>query len=945
MTLSSILLFSLSPVLCITTILSPASSASPSPSASSNSPPTSPSPNPQSKQVQSHQAAQQLLQRAYQQAEQGRLERAIATFQQALNLARQIQSRDIEAIALLAIGDFSNTLGRPQVALDFLNQALSLFQELEDAAGEAIVLHNLGWVHQGLEQPQQAINYYRQALPLFHTVGNAAGEAATLKNLGGLYSDLGRLQQAKDYYMQALPLLRTMGDRVWEADTLNSIGEIYRIMGRLAEALQFHYQALPIRQELGDRAGESSSLNNLGLVYRDLGQPQQALEFSQQSLSISQELGDHASIATSLNNLALLYDALGNSQQALTALNQALQIRQELGDHAGVANSLNNLGSIYQHMERLQQALDYYQQSLTILQAIGYRNWEAGTLNNIGQIHESLGQLQPAFNYLNQALRLFQATDDAAGEATVLKNLGRMFWRSGNLPAAQSSLLASIQILESLRTGLSTVNQVSLFETQVEAYHLLQQVLIAQNQPEQALEIAERGRARAFVELLIRRRQTTNPDDIPEIASPSIEQVRQIAQAHNATLVEYSIVSQNDLLIWVIPPTGQIIFHQADLNRLDMPLTDLVRDTRQLIGVRNRGESQAIAFIPGDWVRLNTDAPDYEPWQVVAVDAQQNLLSLTQSALPEGVSIERPITDVIAKVESRRAHQPHLQKLYQLLIAPIAKHLPADPNAHVIFIPHQELFLVPFAALQDTDGNYLIERHTILTAPAIQVLDLTHQQRQQLGSWDAGVGNREFLIVGNPTMPEVVLEPGAPPQPLTALPKAELEARSIAQVWGAQALIGDQATEAEVVEQMPQSRIIHLATHGLLDETHGLGSALALAPSGGRDGLLTVEEILALNLQAELVVLSACNTGRGHITGDGVIGLSRAFISAGAASLVVSLWRVRDAPTADLMTEFYRRLQHTPDKAQALRQAMLTMIESYPDPKNWAAFTLTGEAE
>ncbi|MDJ0707592.1 MAG: CHAT domain-containing protein, partial [Leptolyngbyaceae cyanobacterium MO_188.B28] len=388
-----------------------------------------------------------------------------------------------------------------------------------------------------------------------------------------------------------------------------------------------------------------------------------------------------------------------------------------------------------------------------------------------------------------------------------------------------------------------------------------------------------------------------------------------------------------------------IRFHQADLSILDSPLKDLVRDTRQQIGVRSRGESQAISFVPGDWVRLNTDAPDYEPWQVVAVDDERNLLSLTQSALPEGVSIERPTTDVIAKVDSRRAYQPRLQQLHQVLIAPIAEYLPTDPNAHVIFIPHRELFLVPFAALQDTEGNYLIEKHTILTAPAIQVLDLTRQQRQQLGNRQPGTGSKAFLIVGNPTMPEVTLEPENSPQPLAPLPSAELEAQAIAQVWEAQPLIGDQASEAEVVANMPQSRIIHLATHGLLDEVRGLDSALALAPSENRDGLLTAEEILGLNLQAELVVLSACNTGRGRITGDGVIGLSRSFISAGVPSLVVSLWMVRDAPTAALMTEFYQNLRETNDKAQALRQAMLKMIKDSPNPKNWAAFTLIGEAE
>jgi CHAT domain-containing protein len=144
---------------------------------------------------------------------------------------------------------------------------------------------------------------------------------------------------------------------------------------------------------------------------------------------------------------------------------------------------------------------------------------------------------------------------------------------------------------------------------------------------------------------------------------------------------------------------------------------------------------------------------------------------------------------------------------------------------------------------------------------------------------------------------------------------------------------------------MPQASIIHLATHGLLDDVRGLGSAIALAPSGKDDGLLTVEEIFDMKLQANLVVLSACNTGEGRITGDGVIGLSRLLIAAGVPSVIVSLWAVPDAPTAELMQTFHLNLQKQPGKAQALRQAMLTTMTIHPEPKNWAAFTLIGEAK
>ncbi|HEY9748350.1 MAG TPA: CHAT domain-containing protein, partial [Allocoleopsis sp.] len=380
---------------------------------------------------------------------------------------------------------------------------------------------------------------------------------------------------------------------------------------------------------------------------------------------------------------------------------------------------------------------------------------------------------------------------------------------------------------------------------------------------------------------------------------PNIQQIQQISKAQNATLVQYSIIHddfhlprreshESTLYIWVIQPNGKVSFRQVNLNPLwqqhDSSLTSVIVGHQEFLAVRSRED-----------------------------------LPLTSPP------------------------QPDLPTLHQLLIDPIADLLPQDPNAHVIFIPQGPLFQVPFPALQDAKGDYLIQKHTILTAPSIQVLALTRQQREQLASQQKS--NSEALVLGNPTMPRVSLSPGAPKQPLSPLPGAQVEAEAIATLLNTKAITGAQGTETAIAQKMPQARLIHLATHGLLDDIQGLGSAIALTPSKTDDGLLTAAEILDMQLQAELVVLSACNTARGRVTGDGVIGLSRSLIAAGVPSVLVSLWAVPDAPTAELMTAFYQNLQKTPDKAQALRQAMLSTLKTHPAPRDWAAFTIIGEAE
>ncbi|MDF5726288.1 MAG: CHAT domain-containing protein, partial [Rhizonema sp. PD37] len=585
-------------------------------------------------------------------------------------------------------------------------------------------------------------------------------------------------------------------------------------------------------------------------------------------------------------------------------------------DRQGEGKALGNLGNAYQNLGDYPKAIEYLQQWLAIVREIKDRQSEGKALGNLGIAYDSLGDYPKAIEYYKQDLAIAREIKDRQSQGDALNNLGYTFYKQGNLLIAESNLIEGMKVKESLRSGLKDSEKVSIFDTQGNTYRTLQQVYIAQNKTDAALEIAERGRARAFVELLTSRLQTTN--SLANIAQQvSVAQIKQIAHNEKATLVQYSIIydyfkvqgkeqyKESELYIWVIKSTGEIIFRKADLKPLwqkeNINLNDLVDNTRLTIGVRSRAGGGIIA----------------------------------QAA---------PGTNQTEK----------LQKLHQLLIKPIANLLPTDPNNRVIFIPQSGLFLVPFPALKDENGKFLIEKHTILTAPSIQVLDLTHLQKQR-SEMLHGTSLQNVLVVGNPTMPFVPLFPGEPPQQLPSLPGAELEAKDIAQQLNTHAIIGKQATKKAIAQKMPSAQIIHFATHGILDDYRGLGSSLAFAPEpspnsppkpGEINGLLTAEEILDMKLQAELVVLSACDTGRGRITGDGVIGLSRSFISAGVPSIMVSLWSVPDAPTASLMTQFYTNFkQSRMDKAQALRQAMLTIMKTHPNPRDWAAFTLIGESE
>jgi CHAT domain-containing protein/Tfp pilus assembly protein PilF len=749
---------------------------------------------------------------------------------------------------------------------------------------------------QGIEQYQKrqleaAIKSWQQALALYKQLQDDQGEKAALSGLGAAYLGLANYSKAIETMQSLLPIAKATGDRKSEAQALGNLGIAYKESGRYDKAIKSQQQALALMRVIKDRQGEGQVLGNLGNAYEAVGDYDQSIDAYQQSLSIAKETKDRPGEAVTLANIGAIFANLGKYNQAIDSYKQSLAIAQSITDKLGEANTLNNLGVAYQAQKNIAKAIESYTQALSIARAINDRRMEAITLGGLGLAYADQRQYNKAIEQQQQTLKIAQAIGDRRLEGLALNNQGHTLFISNKLPEAEQKLLEALKVLESLRPGLTDADKISIFDTQVFSYNLLQKILVAQSKYEAALEVAERGRARAFVELLASRLSPEIAEKTVNIQPPTIAQIKQIAQNHQATLVEYAIVPGNDfkfqgklkapaadLFIWVVQPTGKVEFRRADLkslpteNNTPTTLEDLVRISR------------------------NSNGPG-------AIRSQ------------------------IAR-----------KQLHKLLIEPIAELLPKEPTERVIFIPQEALFLLPFPALEDATGQYLIAKHTVLTAPAIQVLDLTRQQQQRLQTkYREPFPGKDILIVGNPKMP-ANLEP---------LPAAEKEALAIAQILNTKAIIGNQATKVDIVQKLPNARLIHLATHGLLSDAKkvGIPGALAFTPSPNDDGFLTSTEILNLKLDAQLVVLSACNTGRGKITGDGVIGLSRALITSGVSSVIVSLWSVPDAPTSLLMTEFYRNLQKKSDKAQALRQAMLITMKQTPNPYNWAAFTLIGEAD
>ncbi|MGF1537780.1 MAG: CHAT domain-containing protein [Elainellaceae cyanobacterium] len=732
---------------------------------------------------------------------------------------------------------------------------------------DAADLYLQGQQQIGAGELDAALATFQTALDLYRNSGNRLRESDALDRIGNIYAERGEYANALDYYQQSAAVRQAIGDPQGEVDTLAYLGTTYIRLGQIERAISLlqqareQYQALvaDIAAQSSNRAGqvqEGLILNGLALAYSRSGDGMQALRFAKLSLADYRINGDLRGEAIALNQVGQAYLQLGDLDKARRYLTQALDFTQAKDDPAGMARSRYGLGQLAAQENKPEEALDQYDKALEI-----WRSLKASE---------------------GESTRTRERESYVSGEAETLNAKGELLLQQGDPEAAALALRQAVSAWEQQRPGLTDADKISIIETQTHTYSLLQRALVAIGDPGKALEISERGRSRAFAELLAHRlslRGQAPPKQ--QIQAPALDQIKATARARNATLVEYSLVGR-EIYIWVVAPTGQVHFHTSPLNE---SLADLVTQER---------------------IRLERLGFELRNTRGIAVEG-----------------------------ENGAAGGEVFRSLHQLLIDPIAEVLP-EKDATVVVIPHRELFLIPFAALPDENGQVLIEKYPLLFAPAISLLNAPREQAA------LNIGSDPALVVGDPAMPN---HPSRG-LPLDPLPGARREAERIAPLLRTEPLTDQQATKTEVVSRMSDAAIVHLATHGLLEDFGtGVPGALALAPTRDSDGYLTTAEISELPLTARLVVLSACDTGLGTITGDGVIGLSRSFLTAGVESVVVSLWAVSDEATVDLMAEFYGQLEEESNRAIALQQAMLKIRALHPDdPAKWAAFTLFGAA-
>ena len=769
-----------------------------------------------------------------------------------------------------------------------------------------------------------------RALASFVQLGNRLRVAEIHSILGQNAYYSGRRAQARAEYELALAGFTVLQD--WGA-----VARVHYSFCSITSGaeLQKHIQR---GLELARKSGDQETQANLLRVWADSEYASDdfdvAFDRLNQARSILEELDDRRNLARVLTSLGRLYRVHGHPDQALDFYRRARDLQQQTGDVQGVIQSLNAVGVALNYLGKASEALRYDEQALRLARGTGSPLLIKFILEAIGSTRMSLGQYQAAAAALEEARALeppravtlmllsearfhlgqYDGAAKAADEASVFSGDGNevrrdamerralALWKLGKTDEALSDVRQLMESVEQARARLvpSDFMKQGFSDTDRETTSVAIHILVDSGHEREALETAERARGRAFLDLL------AGKDLRPHASAASADDAVALARRLDSTILAYW-VDDISTTIWTVSPDGRI--------------------------------AQA---------HTNFGAPALEKWINEALPGPGGTAEATVAMPSRGGE----------PVLATRARQDSWRRLYDALIRPVRAHLPSKPGSRLTIIPHGPLFRLSFAALTDEKGRYLIENYTLHYAPAIEVFQYTLQAQQQTATLPA-----RYLLVANPAG-----MPAADGKPLPPLPGAENEIRVIARLvpaGTARLLQGKQADAASVRAAMPAATVIHLATHGIISNADPLRSYLALGRTSGRlasNGRLTAQEVYSLGLHADLVVLSACRTGLGRISGDGVAGLVRAFLYAGTASVVSTIWDVADQPAAQLFETFYRSLNATAgnSKSEALRAAQLHLIRSLrkgevlaetplgklrlpEDPVLWAGYVLVGE--
>lgn len=928
----------------------------------------------------------------------GNLDAAEKLLNETLALAQQNGSAVVQANAYINLAAVAASRRNNDLALERAQKAIDALSGKDEPRTMGLAHRQKGRAFANAGQFKNAIVEYQLAAKSFEEDVESVLQAQVLLSIGQLLLAGRQPQEAKDELKKAIEILKAEKETQLLIECMIALGAAEADSANYSAAINLHGEASKLAVSQNNLRGQylaaseegfdlllqgktenaldrfldanklinkspsatdrerASVLRDLGLCYRGLGQLEAAIRYYSESAEAFSKAGDIENQALLTNSVAVVHLDMGRSNEFTTEFARARQLAAT-SKNQGVIACLGYNQAQFQYMgKQYDAAIKSYEETIVAAHSANDPKTECMALSGMGFAYLALNKPEPAKDAFSKAAQIALKQDVLEAQWDAALGLGKTYKLLGQKSEAEQELKKAVSLVEKERSYLSrdTFKTFNL-DLRQECFLELIDLYVSENKADLSLELAEKSRARAFLDLLEGRIKRSSADTVAVViegdgranvvASVPDNAERQIvamAEGHGDSTVRG---------VTVTPKASTLVESSAY-----SPLNANPPSIAEISQLVKRSGSHVVEYcILKDklliWVVLPTGEIKMAPPVVVnAADLKRKITEAHQS-IAQGT---KSLKDIAVQDEARARL---LKELYALLITPVNAILPNTPDTVVTFVPHGPLFSVPFAALLSPSNKYLIEERTVSYLPAIGVLRAT----EKLAGESDRAPDNTLLAFGNPITKVIAF--------LGTLPYAEKEVKKVAGLFGASKStleIGAQATKSAYRLQSPKNSVIHLATHGMISEDRPMESSLVLAPEANDDGLLTVKDILTMPpLKAKMVVLSACQTGRGKITGDGVVGLSRAFIIAGAPSVVVSQWNVDDVMTEYQMEHFYTAYLAGKTKVESLRDAQLKTISfmdkmlapsslttttpakpsNRANPRLWAAFQLIGESK
>jgi CHAT domain-containing protein/tetratricopeptide (TPR) repeat protein len=877
----------------------------------------------------------------------GFLNKALAYGKASLQIAEEMNDRRSAADSMNNVADVWLAKGDFDTALGTLNECLAINRELGDPGAEAVTLGNIGVAYEATARYEEALKTFETSLDLKRKVGDREGEAMTLNNIGIVMMETTRYDEALARYEESYALASSIHSPRLQSEARANIGGLYRLKGNYRLALVNLNQALKIDQDAHERAAEAQTLSTIAGVYSETGRSREALSLFQQTILIFHAEGMKMEEAMALNDIGNLRTARRLYAAAEADFQKSLAIRTGLSDLNGKSDTLTSLANLYRLEGKLEQSAKSARQSIGIAQEIESPAQEAAAHLTLAQTLHALKRPADSREEYQAALALADSAGNPETSIAARTGLGRLDMEGKNWLVAAEECGKAIAEIERVRfAAVDPMLRLGYADRQSDSWNCRVTSLLALNRNEDALQTAESAKAKSLLDTMG--------------GSKSVDKGLTQAEKDQADLLEAKVVKLSSTL----RDTSSSEVYQrliaakraADDLRRDLRLRHAPVSAQTAVG-EPIALAETAALLPDSTTALLEYAIGKEESYLFVIrrpsDSEPPALCVVR------LGIGRDRLRLLARnfhegLDKQAIEMPEARLLYDALIAPTETALAGVRTLGVV--PGDNMWTIPFAALKDRAGHFLVERRATFYAPSLTAL----RAMDHLADSRRPEAAPSVLLIGNPYL-------GASHTltlPLTGtfreLPKAEREVNLIAAMGRKRGLpvelrTGTAATESVVKSQWGAYTVIHLATHAFYDDLNSLYSGIVLAQvrnDKAEDGILEAREIVEQDLRASLVVLSSCDTARGaEYAGEVPVGLSWALFVAGTPASLVTQWKVADESTATLMQGFYRRwgfgIQDpagtTKFRALQLAQKDLLGSKSYSHPHYWASFTLIGD--